>query len=52
MEVNVVFLLDCSLVLSLLKHRSVGAFLNQKMKIPNKGSPFFKRVSTLNSSIE
>ena len=28
--VRVVFLPDCPLVLSLLKHRSIGAFLNQK----------------------
>ena len=42
--VRVVFLLDCPLVLSLLKHRSVGVFLNKKMRIPNGGSP-------LNSSI-
>ena len=28
--VKVVFLLDCPLVLSLLRHRGVGAFLNQK----------------------
>ena len=28
--VRVVFLPDCPLVLSLLKHRSLGAFLNQK----------------------
>ena len=29
-EVRVVFLPDCPLVLSLLKYRSVGIFLNQK----------------------
>ena len=49
MEVRVVFLLHCLLVFSLLKHNSVGAFLNhkkkKKKKIPNKGSP-------LNSSID
>ena len=48
MEVRVVFLLHCLLVFSLLKHNSVGAFLNhkkKKKKFPNKGSP-------LNSSID
>ena len=44
MGVRVVFLLDCSLILSLLKHRGVGAFLNQKIRILN-------RRSSLNSSI-
>ena len=34
MGVRVVFLLDYSLVLSLLKHRSVGAFLNKKNEDP------------------
>ena len=29
-EIRVVFLQDCPLVLSLLKHMDVGAFLNQK----------------------
>ena len=32
MGVRVVFLPDCHLVLSLFKHRSVGAFLNKKQK--------------------
>ena len=41
---RVVFLPDCPLILSLLKHSNVGAFLNQKMRIPSSGSP-------LNSSI-
>ena len=45
MEVKVIFLSDCPLVLSLLKHRGIGAFLNKKKKIPNKRSP-------LNSSID
>ena len=35
-EVIVVFLLDYPLVLSLLKHRGAGAFLNQKIKTPNR----------------
>ena len=30
--VRVIFLLDCLLVLSLLKHRGVEAFLNKKKK--------------------
>ena len=34
--VQVVFLLDCPLVLSLLKHRDVRAVLNQKNLISNK----------------
>ena len=36
MGVQVVFLLDCPLVLSLLKHRDVRAVLNQKNLISNK----------------
>ena len=45
MGVRVAFLPECPLVLSLLKHRSVGVFLNLKMRNPNRGSP-------LNSSID
>ena len=45
MGVEVVFLPDCSLVLSLLKHRGVRTFLNKKMRNPNKRNP-------LNSSID
>ena len=45
MGVRVVFLPDCPLVLSLLKHRSVGAFLNKQMRNPNRRSP-------LNNSID
>ena len=45
MGVRVVFLPECPLVLSLLKHRGVWAFLNQKMRNPNRGS-------SLNSSID
>ena len=45
MEVKVVFLLDCTLVLFLLKHISVGLFLNKKLRNPNRGNP-------LNSSID
>ena len=36
MRVRVVFLLDCLLVLSLLKHKNVNAFLNQKFRNSNK----------------
>ena len=47
MGVKVVFLANCPLVLSLLKHRGVEAFLNKKkkMSISNRGS-------LLNSSID
>ena len=44
-EVRVAFLLDCHLVLSLLKHKGVGVFLNKKIRNPNRGSP-------LNNSID
>ena len=43
--VRVVFLPDCPLVLSLLKNRGVGIFLNKKMRIPNN-------ESSLNNSID
>ena len=44
-RVRVVFLLDYLLILSLLKHRSIGAFLNpKKMRIPNMGNPLRLRV--------
>ena len=43
--VGIVFLPDCPLVLSLLKHRDVGAFFTQKMRNPNQWNP-------LNSSID
>ena len=45
MGVRVVFLQECLLVLSLLKYRRVGAFLNKKIRNPNRGS-------LLNSSID
>ena len=46
MGVRIIFLPDCPLVLSPLKHRGVRTFLNKKkMKIPNRKSP-------LNSSID
>ena len=45
MGVGVVFLADFPLILSLLKHADVGAFLNQKIRIPNK-------INSLNSSID
>ena len=37
--VRVVFLPDYPLVLSLLKHRGVGAFLNKKNEDPKRGKP-------------
>ena len=37
--VKIVFLLDCSLILSLLKHRSVGTFLNKKNENSKQGKP-------------
>ena len=50
MRVRFVFLLDCLLVLSLLKYKDVGAFLNQKKKKEKKkGNP--NRESHLNNSI-
>ena len=45
MGVKVIFLSDCPLILSLLKHRDIGAFLNIKMRNPNRRSP-------LNNSID
>ena len=46
MGVRVILLQECPLVLSLIKHKRVGAFLNQKeMRISHRGSP-------LNSSID
>ena len=39
MGVKVAFLPNYPLVLSLLKHRGVGAFLNLKIRNPNRESP-------------
>ena len=45
MGVKVVFLLDCPLVLSLLKHRTVKAFLNKKKnEDPKQGSLLNSKV--------
>ena len=47
-RVKVVFLPDYYLVLSLIKHMDVGAFLNQKNEDPKPGKPFkwtFKGLS-------
>ena len=41
--VRVVFLPNCPLVLSLLKYRGVGIFLNKKMRIPNNESSLNNR---------
>ena len=43
-RVRVVFLPNCPLVLSLLKHRGVGAFFNKKMNIPNKGNLLYSSI--------
>ena len=40
MGVKIVFLPDWHLVLSLLKHKGVGAFLNQKNEESKQGKPF------------
>ena len=42
MGVRVVFLLDCPLILSLLKYRGIRIFLNIKMRNPNKKNPLNK----------
>ena len=44
-RIRVAFLSDCPLVLSLLKYKGIGAFLNKKMRNLNKRAP-------LNSSID
>ena len=48
MGVKVVFLLDCPLVLSLLKHRGVEAFLNQKNEDVKQGKPLFLKLEPIN----
>ena len=45
MGVKVVLLSDCPLVLSLIKHSDVRAFLNQKkMRIPNRRNLLNSRI--------
>ena len=44
-RVRVAFLSDCTLVLSILKYKGIGSFLNKKMRNINKRAP-------LNSSID
>ena len=45
MKVKVVLLSDCPLVLSLLKHSDVMAFLNKKkMRIPNRRNLLNSRI--------
>ena len=39
MGVTVAFLPECPLILSLLKHRDVGAFLNKKNEESKHGKP-------------
>ena len=48
MGVKVIFLPDCPLVLSLLKHRDIWAFLNIKMRNPNRGSPLNNSIKKIN----
>ena len=51
MGVKVAFLPDCSLVLSLLKYRGVGVFLNQKkMRNSNRRSPLNNMDEFINSA--
>ena len=45
--VRVTLLPKCHLVLSLLKHRDVGAFLNLKMRNPNRGNPLNSSINIL-----
>ena len=49
MGVKVAFLLDYPLIFSLLKYRGVGAFLNKKMRNPNRKNPL--NSSSSSSSI-
>ena len=42
--VRVAFLPEYPLVLFLIKHRGVGAFLNKKIRNPNRGSPLNSRI--------
>ena len=44
MGVRVAFLSEYPLVLFLLKYRGVGAFLNKKIRNPNRGSPLNSRI--------
>ena len=45
--VRIAFLSNYPLVLSLLKHRSVGTFLNLKIRNPNRRSPLNNSIDNL-----
>ena len=44
MGIRVVFLPNYPLVLSLLKHKDVWAFLNKKMRSPNRENPLNNNI--------
>ena len=48
--VRIVFLPNCPLVLSLLKHRGIWVFLNQKMRISNKENPLNSNIDMQNNN--
>ena len=50
MGVRVVFLPDCHLVLSLLKHRGVGAFWTKKMRNLNRENPLNNSIDNNNNN--
>ena len=45
--VRIAFLPNYPLVLSLLKHRGVGTFLNLKIRNPNRGNPLNNSIDNL-----
>ena len=47
MGVRIAFLPNYPLVLSLLKHRDVGTFLNLKIKNPNRENPLNNSIDIL-----
>ena len=52
MGVKIIFLPDCPLVLSLLKHRDIGTFLNIKMRNPNRENPLNNSIDKSMSLLE
>ena len=44
-EIRIGFLPDCPLVLSLLKHKSVGSFSNKKLRNPDRGNPLNNNIN-------
>ena len=44
MGVRITFLPNCPLILSLLKHKDVWAFLNKKMRSPNRENPLNNNI--------